>query len=370
MKRAILLCAAILLIAVSALAAPVTLTREYTYKASDADSKLSSRSIALEQVKRLLLEELGTYLISNTIVHNAQLSKDEIITYSAGAVVTVILDEKWDGTTYQLKAKLTADPDDVARALAVIKNDRERATELEQLRKQASDSLKEVERLNKELALSKGAAKTATTQERTRELQNKYKETTGELAAKEYLEQGISLLNENKPDRAVEAYSKAIELAPKWARPYAGRGAAYVRMNDFTRGEPDLNHARKLDPKNMFALSLHGVSLMQQGRTRDGMIEIERAVQANPEDVAINTSMGWALLQVNQPRKAIPFLTKAIELSRQKNSRAYLFRAKAFRELGEHVKAKADMASAEALGAIPSSRERDEHRRPPQRMRP
>jgi hypothetical protein len=38
-------------------------TKEYTYHAGDEDSKNSSRTIALREVKRLLLEELGTYLV-------------------------------------------------------------------------------------------------------------------------------------------------------------------------------------------------------------------------------------------------------------------------------------------------------------------
>jgi len=37
-----------------------TYIEEYTYMASDIDSKVSSRAIALEQVKRALLKELGT----------------------------------------------------------------------------------------------------------------------------------------------------------------------------------------------------------------------------------------------------------------------------------------------------------------------
>ncbi len=54
----------------SAFAEKVTFVKEYNYNASDLDSKVSSRTIALEQVKRLLLEELGTYLISETEVKN------------------------------------------------------------------------------------------------------------------------------------------------------------------------------------------------------------------------------------------------------------------------------------------------------------
>jgi len=40
-----------------------TFIKEYTYQAGDEDSKNSCRVIALREVKRLLLEELGTYLV-------------------------------------------------------------------------------------------------------------------------------------------------------------------------------------------------------------------------------------------------------------------------------------------------------------------
>ncbi|KKL93520.1 hypothetical protein LCGC14_1873880 [marine sediment metagenome] len=44
----------ILLTTTYALSATKTFEREYTYRANDADSKLTSRAIALEQVKRAL----------------------------------------------------------------------------------------------------------------------------------------------------------------------------------------------------------------------------------------------------------------------------------------------------------------------------
>jgi len=62
--------------------------KEYTYQASDEDSKNSSRTVALREVKRLILEEMGTYLESITEVKNLQLTKDEITTLTAGIVQT------------------------------------------------------------------------------------------------------------------------------------------------------------------------------------------------------------------------------------------------------------------------------------------
>ncbi|MDD3250273.1 MAG: hypothetical protein PHF23_07925, partial [Smithellaceae bacterium] len=55
-----------------------TFIKEYTYQASDEDSKHSCRVISLREVKRLLLEELGTYLESETEVKDFQLTRDQI----------------------------------------------------------------------------------------------------------------------------------------------------------------------------------------------------------------------------------------------------------------------------------------------------
>ena len=47
-----------------AIADEQTYLREYTYQASEADSKISARAIALQEVKRILLSELGTHVSS------------------------------------------------------------------------------------------------------------------------------------------------------------------------------------------------------------------------------------------------------------------------------------------------------------------
>lgn len=128
-----------------------TFLREYTYQASEVDSKQTCRVIAMEQVKRLCLEELGTYLESHTEVANYQLKKDEITTLTAGVVQTKILREKWDGEKYWLEAKIDADPDDVAKRISNLRNDVEKRKSLVESRKNADETLKETTRLRKEL---------------------------------------------------------------------------------------------------------------------------------------------------------------------------------------------------------------------------
>jgi hypothetical protein len=92
-------------------------TEEYTYQASEYDSKVTCRTLALEQVKRLLLEKIGTYLESESEVKGFQLTKDQVVTLTAGIVSAEVMDEKWDGRTYYLKARITASPENVAKSI-------------------------------------------------------------------------------------------------------------------------------------------------------------------------------------------------------------------------------------------------------------
>jgi len=133
-----------------------TFIRDYTYQASEIDSKQSSRVIATEQVKRLLLEELGTYLESHTEVVNYELTKDEITTLTAGVVKTKILDEKWNGDTYWMKASIEADPDAVARDIQRLRHDKQKVKELEASKKKSDDTMKDMEVLREEIKSGKG----------------------------------------------------------------------------------------------------------------------------------------------------------------------------------------------------------------------
>ncbi|HIJ81830.1 MAG TPA: hypothetical protein HPP76_08990 [Desulfuromonadales bacterium] len=180
-----LLIAAIVVIGCrEAVAKPVTVTREYTYRASEADSKLTSRTMALEQIKRLLVEELGTYLISNTEVKDSALTRDEIVTYTAGWVTTVVIKESWNGEDYYLKAQISADAGEVARAVAALHEDRDKATELKQFRAQSNELLGEIKLMRQELAQLKSSANPGSSA-RAAEIQKNYEVKVSKLAGEE-----------------------------------------------------------------------------------------------------------------------------------------------------------------------------------------
>lgn len=203
--------------------------KEYTYQAGDEDSKNSSRVIALREVKRLLLEELGTYLESQTEVKNFSLTKDQITTLTAGIVRTEIIDEKWDGQRYWLKSKIEADSGQVVRSIDNLRKDREKTRELEAMKQKSDELLREVERLRKELAAGKEDARGAR--------QAAYDRSIKQLSAAEWIEKGHAVSGpDDRFKGAFDAYSRAIELDPSNIAAYYFRariGGKNQAMSDY-----------------------------------------------------------------------------------------------------------------------------------------
>jgi hypothetical protein len=196
-KRLIILFVFIsLTMSTGAMAEVKTFIRDYTYQASEVDSKQSSRIIATEQVKRLLLEELGTYLESHTEVVNYQLTKDQITTLTAGVVKTKILEEKWDGEKYWMKAKIDADPDEVAKEIEKLRGDRKKVKELEASRKKTDDTMKDMAELRKDMETDKD----------NKEKIDQYNEKVQSLKVIQAMAESFKALQTGNPDKAMGTF--------------------------------------------------------------------------------------------------------------------------------------------------------------------
>ena len=104
--------------------------RDYTYKASDLDSKVSARNNTLKLIKAGVLEEIVTFVSNNSSLEQSQSGNEfrssfiqRTSTSSAGFLKTRILDESWNGFEMKIKAEVTADPEkireELERALAL-----------------------------------------------------------------------------------------------------------------------------------------------------------------------------------------------------------------------------------------------------------
>ncbi|WP_344799976.1 hypothetical protein [Litoribacillus peritrichatus] len=104
-----------------------TFVRDYTYNASENDSKVSARKAAMQQLQSLLIQEVGvqvrsTFEVDDT-VSNDVLTREVKANYGTFArafTQTKILDERWNGETFYIKAEVIVDTDNLIETIQQV----------------------------------------------------------------------------------------------------------------------------------------------------------------------------------------------------------------------------------------------------------
>jgi len=257
--------------------------KEYTYQAGEYDSKVTCRTLALEQVKRLLLEELGTYLESETTVQNYQLSKDQITVITAGIVQTNIIDEKWDGNSYWVKVEISADPQELSKSIERLLGNAQLLKNLQIAKKKADDALNELEKLKKRK--SKGSNKLIT--------KNKYQKEVNELNITDERQKDSQLLFEAAGCLDEGKYDSAIRIAEKIIKK---KGTGFLHS---------LNLAS--------AYRVIGVAYKQKGMFIEAIEALQKASTIMSDSLSHNY-LGRTYVDMKMYQKAISEFKKAISI--------------------------------------------------------
>jgi len=339
-----------LIIVSSVMAETKTFVKEYVYQASEYDSKASARILALEQVKKLLLEQLGTYLESETEVKNFQITRDRIVAYTAGIVRTEIIHEKWDGKSYYLRARIQADPQQISKFINDLRKDRQKTQELEKSRKRVEELLQEVEILKKDLAGLKNKKSSVARQK----LKN-YRLLVNSISALDWYNVGkyysdkFESFDMYDPKYAIVAFNRAIDLHPRFADAYVKRGRLYLRTFDnVAKAMQDFNMAIQIDPKSAEAWSLRHQVQGAFGNFEQALYDLNKAIEIKPDD---STLYVWRASYNISPivgkmnyAQAIKDYTKVIELTRLRKfqNTYYSKRGDLYERIGDYQNALKD----------------------------
>lgn len=125
------------------------------HRMGNRDTREDAIRLATEAAKRNALEQVATYLESITVVHDMEVTKDEIRSYTAG-LVTVLnqqITTTLDGDVVVVKADLLAqmDTDEVARAIAALRENEDARSQLAALKQENEQLQEELNAVNQTL---------------------------------------------------------------------------------------------------------------------------------------------------------------------------------------------------------------------------
>jgi predicted component of type VI protein secretion system len=125
------------------------------HRMGNRDTREDAISLATEAAKRNALEQVATYLESVTVVHDMDVTRDEIRTYTAGLVL--VLNQRiattLDGDVVVVKVDLLAqmDTDEVARAITALRENEDARSQLAALKQENEQLQEELHAVNQTL---------------------------------------------------------------------------------------------------------------------------------------------------------------------------------------------------------------------------
>ncbi|MCX6984831.1 MAG: tetratricopeptide repeat protein [Lentisphaerae bacterium] len=241
----------------------------YNYRAGESDSKLTCRTVSLIEIKRLLLEKIGTYLEFRTEVKDFKIEKDEIVALTAGVVKLEILDEKWNGETYSMTAKIEANPDDITRAIKELRKHKGKLENIEKLKTINDESLEQIQEMQSRMQLL---------QSDLLKINKDANANEGILNVWGLYEKAVELRQSGNAKEAIKALNTVIQNNPTHLA-YYERGMAYVETGRYNDAIKDLTEVLKVRPNMRGALWSRGVAYNKSGNKVYGRRDIEKSAE-------------------------------------------------------------------------------------------
>ena len=160
-----------------------------------------------------------------------------------------------------------------------------------------------------------------------------------------YSGRGVSYNKTEKYPEAVEDLTKAIELNSKDAGAYSARGDSYRRLGEDQKSADDHTKVIELDPENAAAYAARGIVLRKLKNYPEAIEDFTKAIELDPKNANYYADRGFVYQTIKKDLEAITDCTRAIELN-PKCSWAYSTRALATKD---PKKSLADLFMSNAL---------------------
>ena len=166
-----------------------------------------------------------------------------------------------------------------------------------------------------------------------------------ERLAEWIFQQGNFLVMLKQFNKAIEAYSHAIDLNLDDAGFYNNRGAAYMEKGDFDHAIEDFNKAINLNSDDAGFYNNRGIAYDKKGKVDEAIKEYNIAIKLNPDYPGVYYNLGVTYEKVRKFGKAIKNYNIAIKLNPD-YTEAYGNRGITYTEKGDFDRAIEDYNTA------------------------
>ena len=140
-----------------------------------------------------------------------------------------------------------------------------------------------------------------------------------------YAKAGYTAINKKEYIKAIEHYSKAIEMSPFVPSQYYYRGLAWYRKGNMDRAIEDFDNVIILDSRWSSAYIYRGLCRMKNDEYKGALNDYKKALNLKPNDASIHNNLAWLYVTAKDERfqdkvKALEHAKKAAELTKEKNA--------------------------------------------------
>ena len=166
--------------------------------------------------------------------------------------------------------------------------------------------------------------------------------------ANAYYNRGLAYSYKGDNDKEIADYTQAIKLNPRLIDAYNNRGAAYEKKGQYDRAIADYNRALKLDPRRAKVYLNRGVAHAHKGSLDQAIADYTRAIKLNPRYEEAYFSRSLAYLSKGDYKNAVGDASTVIRL-KPKAAEAFVLRGDAYHEKGDYLSAASNYRRALSL---------------------
>lgn len=314
-----------------------------TYFATDYETPVVADKRAFLLARLAALEEALPYVKDAAMLRSIELSKDELEAVSFAILQADVTGRETvtgqEGDGFKVEVSATVDTGTIEGAVKSLRA-KSAVVDYRRLRSVYDANTAEIK------DLMKGVFDQSVDHS---SLEDSIRANERLFQSAEWIEKGYRYFVLDSQDKAVQACSNAIKLAPSSAGAFACRSRTYAVKGDVSRALDDINRACSLSPADQGLFLDRGILLLAKGRVDDAIADLNRYISEGAVSTAAFLYRGNAEFDKGLYDQAIEDYGKSIALD-PSNAQSRYMRGASYYMKNDTAKALPDLRMSCDLG--------------------